>query len=356
MNPASVLLVIGIAQSIFLALIVVFLFVNRSRQHRRSTRRVETDQLVAGPLQRWLVGEADCAELATVLETLRPDDAVNQLVAMATSRVPTAQLAELCAEIRDASWVSKVLDRHRSSRWWRRLQAARLLSVVGGPRHVGILRILLADPHPAVEGAAAASLPGVADLDAVTYVLEHLPRKPLVVRMYQFSMLKEAWSYTIPALLERLTMDGPPASLEVWIALAEAMGNPDLLERVSKLHAHADPEVRIAVARGLKTYYHPQGWAVLLQMLTDRDWRVRGQAVRSLGALGNEGHVPAIQKAMNDPQWWVRFRAGLALAQMGDAGRTALRDARSSSDRYTAEMAAMIGGLSPGSIVELSDA
>lgn len=354
MSPVSVLVVIGIVQSVFLALIVVFLFVNRSRQHRRSTRRAETDQLVAGPLQRWLVGEADCAELAAVLGALRPEEAVNQLVAMATSRVPTVQLAELCARIGDASWVGKVLDRHRSSLWWRRLQAARLLSVVGAPRHVGILRILLADRHPAVE--AAASLPAVADLDAVNFVLDNLPQKPLLVRMYQFSMLKEAWSYATPALLERLTMDAPPRSLEVWIAVAEAMGTPELLERVSTLHTHAEPEVRIAVARALKAYYHPQGWTVLLQLLTDQEWRVRGQAVRSLGTLGNEGYVPAIQQAMTDAKWWVRFRAGLALAQLGDAGHAALRDAQSSSDRYTAEMAAMISGLSPGSIVELIDA
>jgi hypothetical protein len=55
-------------------------------------------------------------------------------------------------------------------------------------------------------------------------------------------------------------------------------------------------------------------------------------------------------------RWWVRFRCGLALAQLGEPGRSALEAAGRDADRYAGEMATMIGGLSPDSVVELAQA
>ena len=65
------------------------------------------------------------------------------------------------------------------------------------------------------------------------------------------------------------------------------------------------------------------------------------------GATGNNASLRA---------WWVRFRSALALAQLGEVGRRALRAARDRPDRFAADMAAMVSGLSDGAVVELAEA
>ncbi|HYD52758.1 MAG TPA: HEAT repeat domain-containing protein, partial [Gemmatimonadaceae bacterium] len=81
----------------------------------------------------------------------------------------------------------------------------------------------------------------------------------------------------------------------------------------------------------------------------------RAQAARALGTLADQEAVPLLKRALADVNWWVRFRSGLALAQLGEPGRAALRETRGARDRYAADMAAMVSGLSSGSIIELSE-
>jgi HEAT repeat protein len=113
--------------------------------------------------------------------------------------------------------------------------------------------------------------------------------------------------------------------------------------------------VRIAVARALKRYFHPDAEPALLELLGDYDWRVRGQAARALGVVGTEGAIPALVVALGDRSWWVRFRSALAISQLGEPGRRALRESRDLPDRYAREMVAMVSGLSEGGIVELAE-
>ena len=58
---------------------------------------------------------------------------------------------------------------------------------------------------------------------------------------------------------------------------------------------------------------------------------------------------------MTDPDWSVRFRCAIALAQLGEAGREALRAVRAGEDRFAAEMATSVTGLSAGAINEMAD-
>ena len=356
MNVIALLVVVGIVQSAFLAGIVVLLLANRSRASHRQAAHATVSLALSGPVQAWLLGETSVRVVAEMLARLPADVALEQAIVISTSRAAATQRAEFGAAIHDAPWVAAILKRARSRRWWRRLDAARLLAIVGTPRDRALLHRLLEDSHPAVHGLAAASISVVADLDAVALLLERLPERSPVVRLYQFSMLRETWWLTTPALLERLVPDADVAHLETWINLAETIATADLLERVCALHRHPAAGVRLAVARAVKRYFHPAAAEALLTLLSDDDWRVRAIAARSLGTLGDEHAVPPIARALRDKSWWVRFRAGLALAQLGERGRAALREVRMGDDRYAAEMATMVSGLSPGSVVELAEA
>jgi HEAT repeat protein len=251
---------------------------------------------------------------------------------------------------------SRPLDELAASpHWWRRVEAARLSGEIGrlGDRELG--QRLLDDPHPAVQSAATASLVPLVDAATVGQLLDRLPERPMAIRLQQFGLLAGAMELTVPALLHRLTAEASSRRLKAWITLVETLGSPELFARVATLHSHADPLIRLSVARALKRRGDPEAEEVLLIALHDHDWRVRAVAARSLGTVGNAGAVPRLAAGLRDVRWWVRFRCGLALAQLGDEGRGALDDARRDVDRYAGEMATMIGGLSPDSVVELAE-
>ena len=246
-------------------------------------------------------------------------------------------------------------DLARSPHWWRRAEAARRSGGVARLGDPELLQRLLDDPHPAVQSAATTSLAPLVDPGMVGRLLDRLPERPMAVRLQQFRLLTDALPLTAPALLQRLTPDASPRRLKSWIALVESIGSPELFARVAALHGHPDPLIRLSVARALKRHRDPDSEEVLLIALRDHDWRVRAVAARSLGTLGNAHAVSRLAAGLRDVRWWVRFRCGLALAQLGAAGRAALDEARRDTDRYAGEMATMIDGLSPDSVLELAD-
>ena len=246
-------------------------------------------------------------------------------------------------------------DLAASPHWWRRAEAARRSGEIARLGDRGLLRQLLDDPHPAVQSAATSSLSPLVDASTVGSLLDRLPERPMAVRLQQMRLLHEAVALATPALLQRLTADASPRRLKSWIALVERIRSPELFARVATLHSHPDPLIRLSVARALKRHADPEADEVLLIALHDHDWRVRAVAARSLGTLGNALAVPRLAAGMRDVRWWVRFRCGLALAQLGDQGRAALEAARRDTDRYAGEMATMIDGLSRDSVVELSE-
>lgn len=251
---------------------------------------------------------------------------------------------------------ARPLDDLAASRaWWHRVEAARAAGDVARLGDPGLLRTLLDDPHPAVQSAATSGLAPLVDPATVGTLLDRLAERPMAVRLQQFALLKASLPLTEPALLQRLVADAPPRRLKSWIALAEAIGSPALFERVATLHGHPDPLIRLSVARALKRHRDSGADEILLIALHDHDWRVRAVAARSIGAHGNAAAVPRLATGLRDVRWWVRFRCGLALAQIGEPGRAALDEAARDVDRYAGEMATMIGGLSPDSVLELAE-
>lgn len=355
MSYPTALAVIAVAQGAFMVLTLILLAVNRARRHVRGRGERLAEGELTGAVQRWQLGAGSVTDVAVALRQMPPEIALEQASLLVAARVPATQRGELATALRRERWVATVLARATSRFWWRRLQAARLLSVVCGSADRELLRRLLADPHPAVLITATTALAAAGDEALVALTVDRLPDHPLVVRLFQFGALREVWPQATRALDERLRPDAAPARLEIWINLAEALGTPEVVARAATLSGHADATVRLAVARALKKYFHPDAERSLRRLLADPDWRVRGQAARGLGAIGAMAAIPDLSAALADPVWWVRFRAGLALAQLGEAGRRALRRARTMPDRYGSEMAQMVSGLSEGGVVELAE-
>jgi len=351
----AVLAVMAVAQSLFLLLLAFALGVNRKQSRRHRHGIAAATRSVAAPLSEWLVRGGPPTTLLTALRALPPSDAIEVLLRVAVSQVGGDDAASLSAALREEPWVAGGLRKARSAFWWRRLEAARLLAFVGDRRDQKVLQRLLNDRSSAVQVVAGRALGRVGSADAVSTMLERLPDQSRFVQLQQMAILKREWTMVSPLLQRKLETEPVPMRLLVWIALADALGTVDLFESLCALYGRPDARVRLAVARALRNYYHASSAAVLCSLLGDSDARVRARAAQSLGALGSLDAVGPLSRRLTDRDWSVRFRCAIALAQLGEPGREALRAARAGDDRFAAEMATSVTGLSAGAINEMAD-
>lgn len=300
----------------------------------------------------WIIGGAQVA-FAALVATL--EYALRSRDRSATIGIPLAgDAAVVGVSHRSAAQVEQALLGARSLLWWRRFAAARALAQSAGPPDRGALLRLLSDPHPAVQSAASESLRRAADPELIRRVIDGLSSASSAVRAHQMTVLAGHADLAAPMLLDRIREDAPAHKLYAYINAAAALGDRACMTRVSELSTHPHAEVRVAVARVLRSGVGETAHVKLLSMLRDPDWRVRAQAARGLGAMNDSRTVDALLRAIADPTWWVRFRAALALAAMGGVGRAALARALEHEDRYARDMAALVSGLSEASLAELS--
>jgi hypothetical protein len=119
-------------------------------------------------------------------------------------------------------------------------------------------------------------------------------------------------------LAEALHLHVPATTVLPWLQAAQPA---ELLSAPLRLAAGAEvlPAVRALAA-------HP-------------DWRVRVQAARTLGRLGETADVAVLTRLLSDPQWWVRYRAAGALANLPFLSRDELRGLLAGlQDRYAREI------------------
>ncbi|HEY5086645.1 MAG TPA: HEAT repeat domain-containing protein [Gemmatimonadaceae bacterium] len=307
-----------------------------------------------GSARRLLSGELGASEVVTALRSASRNDTAQALVWLGMERVRPIERAALVEMLRREPWVRQTVEAATSLLWWKRLAAARTLSLIGGQSDRATILQLLSDAHPAVQSAATACLSRYADEELLICVIDGLSSASSAVRTYQLGVLGGYASIVGPMLLERIRPDAPPHKLYAYIHAAAVLQDAECMARVADLSTHAHPEVRVAVARVLRSRPGDTIHVKLLSMLRDPDWRVRAQAARGLSGINEDRTVRELARALMDSNWWVRFRAGLALAAMGPMGHAALSEALANSDRYARDMAMLVIGLSEASVAELS--
>ena len=186
-------------------------------------------------------------------------------------------------------------------------------------------------------------------------MLDRLPDRPQFVQLFLFMVLKAQWAVASPEIRRRILTEQDPKRLRCWIAFAEVLATPELAGALCARVMHTKVEVRLALAKSLRNFFDPSTEQALTAFLSDPDAAVRSRAAQSLGSMGAADAVRPLIAKLNDSSWNVRFWSSVALAQLGERGREALRQLRESPDPYAAQMATMISGLSAGAVSELAE-
>ncbi|MEX2182330.1 MAG: HEAT repeat domain-containing protein, partial [Gemmatimonadaceae bacterium] len=321
MIAAWVFAVIAIVQAGFILLLVLFLTIRRryDRTQRAAFRAARAALDV--PLRNWIVAGAHADPVVRALRALPRTTAIGYVSLLARQTIPAAQRDELAEALRGETWVRRAVGQRDSRFWWRRLEAARALSIVGTGDDRDAVSRLLRDEHPAVQIAAASALPRVADPVLLDEVLDGLFTYPKVLRHYLTTVLRATPGAIGPALARRIRVTDEAVELAAQVALAGALDAPEAIT-ASLAHAdHPDAMVRRAVARTLARHPDPESARALAVLVRDHAPSVRAAAATSLGELGAGRAAPVLAPLLADPAWMVRLRAALALAQVGERGR-----------------------------------
>ncbi|MBA3670486.1 MAG: HEAT repeat domain-containing protein, partial [Gemmatimonadaceae bacterium] len=209
--------------------------------------------------------------------------------------------------------------------WWRRLEAARLLTLIGTAREA-MLR-LSRDAHPLVRAQAAEWMSQHPDPEIVDRLVDQVADPAAVVRFAARDALMRIGAPAQDAIAHALSVAPTRAQAEL-IAVAAAMPSSIFLARASELSASDDAGVRCASAALLRAVGGASAADRLIVLLDDPDERVRRVAAESLGQLAHWPAATAVAARLEDPSWSVRLGAAVALQRLGAPGVMLLQRAR----------------------------
>ncbi len=317
----------------------------------------------AGPAGAGAAAPGRLDEVVAALRALPPTAALRLVVDVADGRLSPGAAAELGAALRNEPWAARVRRGVTARRWWRRLEATHLLAVVGTPADAAALRRLLADPHVAVRAAASRCLRLVHDAGLVAEVVAALPAQPPALRALQAGVLREHAAAAEPALVAAVAAAAPgdhdaEHRVAAWAALAATLRRPKAVAALLPFADAATAECRAAVVRALGACPSAAGLRAIDARLADADALVRAAAAQAAGHAGPVAVrlVPALAARLGDPAPEPRLHAALALAQLGEPGRAALRAARAHELSAAREVALLVAGLPDGALLELAAA
>jgi hypothetical protein len=354
MTSFRLLVIIALVQAGLAAGLIALIIVNRWVRGRHEGTLAPRRAALTATMRAWALGPGNLAAVLSRFAAVPPATAIDAL-ARWSARFPGERSLALAEAVQREPWTQGVRAQVHSARWWKRLEAARFLSVAATPADTQDVLRLLRDPHPAVHIAALATLERLDSPALAREALELLPAVSPTLSGYYAGVLRRSRPTVVALLLEMLaggrTADPNLARIADFAA---RLKEPRLREALTALAGHPASEVRVQVARALGGYPHPDSHRELERLAADPAWAVRAQAVRSLGVLGDPASLPVLRGAASDSAWWVRLRACLGLTRFGSAGTAFLLEAEVGPNREARDMARLILGLSPQALAEFA--
>jgi HEAT repeat protein len=223
----------------------------------------------------------------------------------------------------DENWNQIVADL-RSDDLEQAREAFKLLPAQADESKLPELYALLQDPNPFVRSAAAGPLAQLAGMEALPALFDALtcldPQEledDLLGQVIQ-QLIEAHRPEAAPFLLEKLQDPSPQTRANAAWVMDMVVDQVQAEPLIAALQ-DTDARVRAAAAGALGSFRGSPG---VMEALTgvlqdDEDEQVRVSAAASLGELGDERAIPALQAVLWDPAARVRSFAGYALERLG---------------------------------------
>jgi HEAT repeat protein len=210
-----------------------------------------------------------------------------------------------------------------------RLAAAEALGDFDDEQSMARLHSALDDPNEDVRLAAALALAEAGHAPNARLLVEKLgigtsEHSMLVVGL--FEDIARDRPEEVKAIVE--AEDMPAGAKAAAIEALTASGDYSLVPIISRLvlAAGADAEELPRYLQALGEFGHPAGARAVEHALGSPRAAVRAAAAEAAGRIVLGTSASRLAELLEDQDWWVRFRAGEALARLGDEGQGLLRD------------------------------
>ncbi len=338
----------------------------------------------------------ECVEnpesLPRLKSELRPGDQkiLVRLFAELLPKVRGEYAGQVVALMRELGLRDQCLARLRSRLAWQRAEACSLLGAFNDPTGIAALERMLDDDDVDVRIEAARSLAKLNATRSVADLLDKLALGTETRSLAAQDIFRSLNRDAVPELIEVLEGSGREAvklmavdalshigDLRAVPAMLKLMRVPVQLTAPPGMTSHAaksaeesggfrksvldanklkrrsftpEPERRrrtrnistnlqLAVVQALSRLDDPRALPGIIAALDDPTAEVRAQAAICAGNLGSEDAVVALERALKDENWWVRYHAAEALYKLGAKGLDALWLATQSPVARTADIA-----------------
>ena len=270
------------------------------------------------------------------LRRLGPGEAAG-LFATFTPHLRGAERDWLAGIALDLGLVARARRLCASRLWWRRLQGARLITLVGGDDDAVLT--LAHDPDPLVRSQVAEWAGAYPSEPGIRMLTEMLGDPSRASRYSVEDALVRLGGLAVEPLARRLAGIEDPVSAITGLRVAEGLGDPRLLAPVLPWCDRPEPDVRRAAYAALGTIGGATAGARLVAGLQDPDASARAAAAAALGRMGHWQAAPSLAREMSHTAWDVRLASGRALSRLGPPGEITLRNVTESPNAFAADMA-----------------
>ena len=209
-----------------------------------------------------------------------------------------------------------------------RLSATEALAEFPDQASVERLNAALRDPNQDVRLSAALSLASIGKAPPARELVDLLAIGTTENSLLTVALFRDIAAQN-PDDIKALVLDTtvPPGAKAAAIEALSASGDYALVPIITTLAATAATG-DVALPRYLKSlgdFGHPAAEPAVRRGLSSPSHEVRAAAAEAAGRIGLSTLAAHLQQLLADPVWRVRFRAGEALARLGEDGAARLR-------------------------------
>lgn len=204
--------------------------------------------------------------------------------------------------------------------WFKRQLAARSCLLCPNLADEKILAKLLQDSRYLVRVTAAVCVTQTSYHNLFNEVIRqmsketHLSRFPYRDALIQVNQEKYMW---IESMLKTET---DPAIIAVCLDILSTRYSGNLMPLIKPHFNSGNKECRRLAIKALGNIPSHESIEILMAHLVDSDWEIRADSIIELKKLNATQAISNIGLLLNDPVWWVRLQAGLALKDFGKNG------------------------------------
>jgi HEAT repeat protein len=338
MTIATLVRHVVIAEAICAVVIVAFLLGSGLRRRGHAKRRSAARDAVQRIVVARLSGLPPAAEDLAVIRVSRSAPVIRAITEYAPSVGGSDR--SVLAEVADESGLLVAARRQLTSvLWWRRLEAARLLTLLGSDESQ--IARMTRDKESMVRAQGAAAAAAWPFAGSARLLVGMMRDREDLVRFEAMQAIVRLGSAGTQVVFSELRSDAwaDGRGLRALLELAAAIATPEVTDVGLRFSTAPDASIRCAAAKLLAAAGGEAASTRLVELLGDENTEVRRTVAKALGVMGEWRASAALGDRLDDESHEVRIAAASALQRLGAPGILMLRRALARTSERAAAVA-----------------